>query len=32
VLWAPGAVHESGSADGMTVLLVQSSEALPYKT
>lgn len=30
VLWAPGEVHESGSATGMTVLQVMSSVPLPH--
>ncbi|HZG95935.1 MAG TPA: hypothetical protein VEZ46_14605 [Mycobacteriales bacterium] len=30
VLWAPGEVHESGSDDGMTVVMVQSDVRLPY--
>lgn len=30
VLWAPEEDHESGSADGMTVVMVQSSVPLPY--
>lgn len=29
VLWAPGEVHESGSDQGMTVVIVQSSGRLP---
>ena len=29
VVWSPGEIHESGSADGMTVLIVQSSQPLP---
>ena len=30
VLWAPDEVHESGSEEGMTVVMVQSSVRLPY--
>lgn len=30
VMWAPGEVHESGSEDGMTVVIVASAEQLPY--
>ena len=29
VVWSPGEIHESGSADGMTVLIIQSSQPLP---
>ena len=29
-LWAPGESHESGSSTGMVVVIVQSSEPLPY--
>jgi quercetin dioxygenase-like cupin family protein len=30
VMWAPGEVHESGSDEGMTVVMVHSSVCLPY--
>jgi quercetin dioxygenase-like cupin family protein len=30
VMWAPGEAHESGTEDGMTVVMVQSSVRLPY--
>ena len=30
VLWLPDEVHESGSDDGMTVVMVQSSVPPPY--
>lgn len=30
IMWSPGEEHESGSDDGMTVAIVQSSKRLPY--
>lgn len=30
LLWAPGEEHESGSDDGMTVVITQASARLPY--